>query len=63
MQASKEAIRKLWRNDEGQDLVEYALIAGLISLICWAAIQTAGVSISGVWSTVNSAITAASTAA
>ncbi len=59
----QEVIRKMWRDDEGQDLVEYALIAGLVSVICYLAIKAAGQSISGVWSTVNSAMTAANTAA
>lgn len=30
------------REDEGQDLIEYALLAGLISLVCVAAITTTG---------------------
>ncbi len=56
----QEVIRNMWRDDEGQDLVEYALIAGLVSVICWTVIQTAGTSISKVWDTVSSAMSAAS---
>jgi pilus assembly protein Flp/PilA len=28
----KNALRRLWKNAEGQDVVEYALLVGLISL-------------------------------
>lgn len=58
----QEMIRKMWRDDDGQDLIEYALIAGLISLVCWVAIQTAGNTISTVWTSVTTALTAAGTA-
>ena len=26
-------LRKMWNDDQGQDLVEYALIAGLIAIV------------------------------
>ncbi len=55
----QEVIRKMWRDDEGQDLVEYALIAGLISVLCYLAIQGAGQSISKVWQNVSTAMAAA----
>jgi pilus assembly protein Flp/PilA len=31
-------LRKLWKDEEGQDLVEYALLVVLVSLACTAAI-------------------------
>ncbi len=55
----QEVIRRMWRDDEGQDLVEYALIAGLISVICYLAIKGAGASISTVWTNVSTAMAAA----
>lgn len=58
----QEMIRKMWRDDDGQDLIEYALIAGLISLVCWVAIQTAGATISTVWTSVTTALTSAGAA-
>ena len=35
-------MRALVSNDEGQDLIEYALLAGLISLVAVATVTTAG---------------------
>lgn len=42
-------LRALLRNDEGQDLIEYALIAGLISIVAVVAIGDAGTKIGQVW--------------
>ncbi len=55
----QELVRSVWRDDTGQDLVEYALIAGLISVICYSAIRTAGQSISTVWDTISTAMASA----
>jgi Flp pilus assembly pilin Flp len=35
-------MRALTHDDEGQDLIEYALLAGLISLVAVTAMATAG---------------------
>ena len=35
-------LRKLLRNDSGQDLLEYALLVALIALVAFAAIQSTG---------------------
>ncbi len=42
--------------DEGQDLIEYALLAGLISLICVLAITNAGQKVSTLFTNVTAAI-------
>jgi pilus assembly protein Flp/PilA len=34
--------RNFLRNDEGQDLIEYALIVALIAIVCVTALTTAG---------------------
>jgi Flp pilus assembly pilin Flp len=41
--------RALLRNDKGQDLIEYALLAGLIALVAVAAIGDAGVEVDAIW--------------
>ncbi len=41
--------RGLMRNDEGQDLIEYALIAGLIALVAVVAIGNAGTEVNAIW--------------
>ncbi len=56
-----QLIHRMWRDDDGQDLVEYALIAGLISVVCYLAIEAAGTSISTVWSNVATAMGKAAT--
>ena len=53
-------LRALWNEDDGQDMIEYALIAGLISVVAYAAISSTGGSISTLWGNVNSQVTAAS---
>lgn len=49
-------VRALVRNDEGQDLIEYALIAGLISIVAVVAIGDAGTKISQIWDGIVTAL-------
>jgi len=44
------------QREEGQDLIEYALLLGLIAIICVVAITLAGEAISGVWDTIVTAL-------
>ena len=53
------ALRHLKSNEEGQDLIEYGLIAGFISVVCYLAIQAAGQSISTLWNTIKTKVSAA----
>ena len=46
-------LNQLWRDDEGQDLIEYALLAGLISLVAVGAITTAGTNVNGIFEKVG----------
>ncbi|MGI9101636.1 MAG: Flp family type IVb pilin [Terriglobales bacterium] len=55
----QEMIRKMWRDDDGQDLIEYALIVGLVSIIAVVAITAAGVSINTIWTNVSGALSGA----
>ena len=55
---------KAWlQRQEGQDLVEYALLMGLIALVCIVAITAGGSSVSLIWSAVASALKSAATTA
>jgi pilus assembly protein Flp/PilA len=45
--------------EDGQDLVEYALIAALLSLAAVASMTTLAGSIKGVFDTINTSLTAA----
>ncbi len=52
-------LRRLYFEEEGQNLVEYTVTIGLVVLIIWSAIQTVGINtfVSGVWSKVTSSLT------
>ena len=47
------------RDEEGQGLIEYVLIAALISVVAIAAIRVVGTNVSGMWDSVQTATTAA----
>ena len=51
-----EKIKILIREEDGQGLVEYALILVLIALVAIAAISAVGNSTSSVFTTINSSI-------
>ena len=59
MQAFVAFLHRLVREEEGQDMVEYALILGLISIIAVAAVTTTGGQIKIIWDKVASDVTAA----
>jgi pilus assembly protein Flp/PilA len=40
------------RDEEGQDLLEYALLVALIAIVCVAAVTTAGETVSGIFETI-----------
>ena len=42
-------LRKLLRNDSGQDLLEYALLVALIALVAVAALTTEGTNVSSIF--------------
>lgn len=52
----KNLFNRFVAEDEGQDLIEYALLAGLISLICVVAIKSAGTKVSTLFNNVANAI-------
>lgn len=52
-------LRAFARNEEAQDLIEYALLVGLISLVAVAAIGLAGGSVNTIFSTIAASLAAA----
>jgi pilus assembly protein Flp/PilA len=48
--------RALLRDDKGQDLIEYALLAGLIALVAVAGITSAGGEVDGIWDNIVTAL-------
>lgn len=52
-------LRAFVRDEEGQDLIEYALLVALISLVAVAAITTAGSAVNNVFSSIAGKLTTA----
>jgi Flp pilus assembly pilin Flp len=52
-------LRTFWRDELGQDLIEYTLLMAFVALASAALFLGAGGSISGIWSTSNSQLVAA----
>ena len=50
------ALRNLVVREEGQDLVEYALLAALLSIVSIGALQLLGPVIARVWGNIQAAI-------
>lgn len=51
-------MKRLVREDEGQDLIEYALLAGFISLVAVAAITSVGSGVNTVYGSVEAQVAA-----
>jgi pilus assembly protein Flp/PilA len=54
----KDILRRLWKEEEGQDLVEYGLLVVLIALGCVAAMQGLATGISQAFSNAVAQLTA-----
>lgn len=53
-----QLMKRLINGEEGQGMVEYALIVGLISIIAVTAISATGTSVNTLWGKVKTAIEA-----
>ena len=56
-------VRSLLIDDSGQDLIEYTLLMAFVALASAALFIGAGGSVKGIWSTTNSQLAAANSAA
>ncbi len=56
-----EVLRKFWREEEGQDLVEYSLIVALIALGVFAVFQDVRNAIRTIFETITTRLREAST--
>jgi pilus assembly protein Flp/PilA len=52
MKALTTLLTSIRRNDEGQDLLEYALLVALIAIVCVAAVSSAGNVVSATFSSI-----------
>jgi pilus assembly protein Flp/PilA len=51
-----QSVKSLVRREEGQDLLEYALLIALIAIVCVAAITLAGQNVMGVFTQIANSI-------
>jgi len=52
----KALFNRFLREEKGQDLIEYALLAGFISLVAVTAITNVGTGVNTVYSNINSQV-------
>jgi Flp pilus assembly pilin Flp len=57
----KNIIMRLWREEEGQDLIEYALLLVLIGLAAAAIFPTVGTTINTIFTHANGCLSAGTT--
>ncbi len=53
-----DILKRLIVNEDGQGVIEYTLMVGLVVLVIWAAIFTFGIpaALNSLWSTVSNAL-------
>jgi Flp pilus assembly pilin Flp len=56
------ALRRFWKDEIAQDLIEYSLLIAFIALAIVQLIISGSKSVNGVWSTTNTTLTRANTA-
>ncbi|MFN7994425.1 MAG: Flp family type IVb pilin [Bryobacteraceae bacterium] len=56
-------LRNFWMDDQGQDLIEYTLLMAFVALASAALFISSGTSVSKIWSSTNSQLSAAASAA
>ncbi len=54
-------LANIWRDERGQDLIEYALMAGFVAVAAGAIMPSVASSISTIFSQISSVLTSAST--
>ena len=50
-------LKRLWQDETGQDLIEYALVAALLALAAIASIRTLGTKVAGTFTTISTSVT------
>jgi Flp pilus assembly pilin Flp len=56
-------LKRFWRQEDGQDLIEYTLLIAFVCLCSAALLVGGGASIAGIWSVGNSRLVVANTTA
>ena len=55
----KTLIRRFWKEEDGQDMVEYSLLLGFIALAGIALISSAGTNIKNIWTNISTNLASA----
>ena len=58
-----EALKNFWRDEDGQDLIEYSLLIVFIAIACAAIVGAGGSSTTPIWSRANAQLSAANSTA
>jgi pilus assembly protein Flp/PilA len=56
-----QSLKTFVRDEEGQDLIEYALLVALISLVCVVALTGAGEQVNNIFTAIQGKLTEAAT--
>ena len=56
-------LKSIWKEEEGQDLIEYTLLLAFVALVAAGLFIQAGNVTAGIWGTANSMLTSANKAA
>jgi Flp pilus assembly pilin Flp len=56
MKAMKKLVAKLWKDEQGGEVLEYALIAGLIVVAAIAVIGAVGTKVLARWNSLNTSL-------
>ena len=57
----KNLFNRFVREESGQDIIEYALLAAFVSIVAWGILVTIGTDVKDIYTNVNKATTDAST--
>jgi Flp pilus assembly pilin Flp len=58
-----KSLGSFWRDENGQDLIEYTLLMAFVALSSAALFSAAGTSVSKIWSSSNTTLSTAATKA
>lgn len=53
---TRSLINRIVREDSGQDMVEYGLILGLVSVVAVIAVTATGTAVNGLWTSIQGVI-------
>lgn len=56
-------LKQMWRNEDGQDLIEYTLLLAFVALVAAGLFIQAGQTTAGIWTQAQNRLSAASAAA